>query len=238
MNMAIAAYQLNLVRRNSRSDIAENNKLIQEGKLSPERLDQHSTDLSCLVSGDNLSSFSDYTNGIMIGEGTYHNTPCQGLQLGFALSLSNNPLVEKILEENLGKKGAIKKITREQAKELVKTRVLEGIKLIDLGCGEYPLFARIAKRLGAEVYTADFIPSKELKIDSESVHIHVDFGNSGASRSIADIAGKDLDLVTQAHLESDGFYGAPRIAYDLLKVGGFYYAPAKGITNSLYRKAK
>jgi len=75
-----------------------------------------------------------------------------------ALAMSNNPAMEDLLKKI--KKGKVdwQNFNPEPLRE---ANVLQGMKILDLGCGWTPTFARTARRLGADVYTVDVIPADE-----------------------------------------------------------------------------
>lgn len=175
----------------------------------------------------------DYTgHGKTLGVDSVHNSRLCGHQFLFALALSQHPLVWKEVqtEDHL------------DFKKLMDGKVLDGMKIIDLGCGYMPGFARCTRYLGADTYTVDIIPSDKFesydllfpdeyrKMEADN-HIILDLNTDGALEEIIKITGGDFDLVTQAHLNADTQYNGRFmacylgriIAKGLLKQGGAYY---------------
>lgn len=166
-----------------------------------------------------------------IGDGTYTNTGLSSNQLIFAMLLSGHPLVMKLLEEDV----TLKTFDPEP---LRRAQILQGMKILDLGCGDKPAFVRVARRLGADAYTVDVTPANALESygmsndDKElelSRHIQLDLREACAAERIASLTGVDLDLVTEALLKSGlgsyRFSGGKALAMKLLKNGGFHFEP-------------
>lgn len=90
-----------------------------------------------------IHGFSQYTGlGEHLGSGNVSNSFLAGMQFLYALALSPHPFLDD----------------PERAKnvpELEKRQVLEGMRMLDLGCGHHPTFARCSRVFGAQVYTVD-----------------------------------------------------------------------------------
>lgn len=178
------------------------------------------------------------------GSSTQENTPLAVSQLLFALALTQHHLLEKISDIELDQL-PLKK-SREKFKELVDNKVLNKIKILDLGCGPQPTFARIGRALGADIHTADILGSEDFEYaDKDNVdpqiieaevknHIKVDLNSEEAIKIIEDNTGGNFDLITEAHLKTGGSSkGLPywiracergkKIGLPLLKQGGIYF---------------
>jgi len=182
----------------------------------------------------------EYTGVGKLGQSTIFNSPMTTDQIIFAMLLGGHPLVLELLEKEFGWKDFDPAPLRE-------ARVLAGMKILDLGCGIKPLFARVARKLGADVYTVDVIPadcfpdyflshSKKDKQDEIAKHIQLDLNGDGAVEEIKKRSGGGFDLVTESQLHLgaswDKFggrvtcnYGKP-IAMQLLKTGGYHFHAA------------
>lgn len=153
-----------------------------------------------------------------IGVETMYNSPHQGSQMVMALAMSHDPRIEQILHAEVAPvfnvRGPIKNFLEKWG------GVLNGLKIIDLGCGFTPSFARAARELGAEVYTVDVIPADKFdnyhtvnSFSNEPIpketekmnvarkfHIQIDLAQPNALEKIIEVTGGDFDLVTEAHL--------------------------------------
>jgi hypothetical protein len=184
------------------------------------------------------------------GENGYiDNTAYQAYQLAFAFAISKHPSLEKLAKEALDinhnlrcdmKSEEIQQFCDNLAKELIDKRVLNGMKILDFGCGEIPTFASGARKLGAESYTIDIVdPSRILeekyKKEILDYHIFLDLNDKNALEIIKDRTGGEFDLTTASCIYTGGglaeFAGrgvAPGIqdmALSLTKKGGFYFLP-------------
>lgn len=193
-----------------------------------------------LDTGAGIKAFTGYT-GVCnpLGYSTCYNSPASAKQLEFALVLSGHPLVQELIEDN--------SITpwNFNAEPLIDAKVLRGMKILDLGCGYEPTFARCARSLGGEVYTLDVIPANELNFYNDfekgftqrdrdvelEKHIEANLNHPNILGTIIKKAGKEFTLVTSAHLESGGGYNGKEfyppynteeIAMSLLKPRGVY----------------
>ena len=184
------------------------------------------------------SRFDFYYPGVSsMGTGTEHNSPLIIDQLMFALVLTQRPIVLEILDND--------SIDWQTYKvdHLVEAKVLSGYKILDMGCGYLPTFARAARYLGANVYTVDVettdsfknrkrMKPDQLKLEDEN-HIVLDLNSENALEILLKRTNGEFDLVTSAHLETWGRYGpnndvsppnnAKNIAMALLKQEGIYY---------------
>lgn len=175
--------------------------------------------------------FKDY-DGLNEGVGRalddFHNSHLTGEQLKLAIAMSTHPLVEKLLtsfEET--------RPFNYNPTSLIENKVLNGLRIIDLGCGYKPAFARVARILGARVHTVDKIGADEficrlsknkekpMRENDRKFHIPIDLCNPLSIKYILEKTGK-VDLVTEANLSADGFREGENIALPLLREGGIY----------------
>lgn len=96
-----------------------------------------------------------------LGSSTEMNSPLTVEQLAFTLALSSHSTVEQLLAHIESRKINSDNFVPNRLKE---DRVLQGIKILDLGCGEEPAFSRCAREFGAEVFTVDVIASSDFEI--------------------------------------------------------------------------
>lgn len=188
-----------------------------------------------------------YTSHHPIGCGRCDNTSWASDQLALTLVMSDSPLVYEIMKS---RKRDPEKFDPEP---LVKAKILKGMKILDLGCGWIPAFARCTRALGADTYTVDVIPANRFcyysdnafedcynihknhlerkRLDAEK-HIKVNLKNKKALDIILQATHGNFDLVTSAHMEDSGlykgrFYTPPdnidEIVFALLKPKGLYY---------------
>jgi len=162
-----------------------------------------------------------------LGISTIYNTNFCSDQVEIAMLMSDHLLIRELLESNI-------RGEEFDPDPLRRAQILEGMRILDMGCGNLPTFARCARRFGAEVYTVDLISADEFysvnyyftKDDVETermCHIQLDLGKPGVVEVIRERSGGEFDLVTEAHLETDGCYKGRDIAFPLLKQGGIYF---------------
>lgn len=183
--------------------------------------------------------FCYYFTGIQkcIGTSIWTNTEGAALQLLFALAMSQHPSIyECVSPEN--------KLDSKWAKRLAYEQVLKGMKILDLGCSDEPVFARCARRLGADSYTSDIMPvdgfryhprffTEEDRKTEIAKHICLDLNSANAAGAIKNKFGGDFDLVTESLLDAGSWNKAgynscdkgDKIALPLLKEDGLYYYP-------------
>lgn len=179
--------------------------------------------------GYGIPGLREYTGvGNPLGSSTCVNTPFAADQFQFALAMSKHPLVEDLISDESINPWNFNPIP------FIEAKVLEGMKILDLGCGHQPTFARCSRLFGAEVYTVDRIPSsiftvynvpegqREVEIQN---HFQMELPMLPYDcRDIKiDIGEEDFDLVTEAHASTDGFHSGEQVAYPLLKEGGLRY---------------
>lgn len=190
-----------------------------------------------------------------IGNSTTENSWMAARQLEFAFALSLHPLVEKfslleasrypVIKEKTDKYEIIRpsEETKKQEerfareiKKLIESHVMRQLKILDLGCGHSPTFARVARASGANVYTVDLFDLEygdESEINPQIIkeeiekHIKLDLNSPQAIETLEHITGGNFDLVTEAHLGTGGttaaFDKGKKIGWPLLKIGGIYF---------------
>ena len=161
-----------------------------------------------------------------LGGETYLNTSLSLSQFCMALIMSRHPLIESL---NASSKGFN---FEKYFLELEKQQILSGLKLLDIGCGSQPVFARMSRALGASVFTVDRIGadklyvidskknSKEQVVEQES-HIQVDMHSENATKVIKERSGGDFNLVSACLF--DGLSVSNKEAGELLQVGGILH---------------
>lgn len=182
-----------------------------------------------------IDGFEDILDGQPLGGGLFDNHTGSARQLIFALTISPNLEIAKIVDKgNPGNSGALIKQLRDK-------QVLSDLKIIDLGCGSGS-FAVAAKTLGAEVYTADAV---DLYRDRKALlngHVVINFNDKDAASRLQRETGGNFDLVTEniiGHGWNEKVRLIPkeqfvptirRIAETLLKRGGYLYGDEFGMT--------
>ena len=125
---------------------------------------------------------------------------------------------------------------------LKRKKALSGLKVIDLGCGILPAFARCAREFGAEVYTVDvlaaemlvqdYLPDQRSKTLERESHIRADLNRRESIEYILERSDGPFDVATSAKLDacsdnSGELIFAPEnvwgIAWSLLKPKKTYY---------------
>jgi hypothetical protein len=179
-----------------------------------------------------------------LGSGSLFNSPFVSGQLLMALLLPKpetsrpHPEVMNLLENDSIAPG------EADIEALRRAQPLSGLKILDLGCGEIPSFARAARKLGAEVYTVDVIPADAFKSSPEylseegrevegKMHVECDLNSPDALRIIGERTFGFFDFVTEALLDvptkiagraGEVFSNIGReLSGALLKRGGFYF---------------
>ncbi len=184
-----------------------------------------------------------------IGFSSIENSPMASSELMFSLALTAHPLVEELVNIDESRFKYLEKSEQDtKFLELVKSKVLKGFKILDLGCGHSPTFARVARALGAEVYTVDQFEADKFEYDHKGkikksiiskevrAHIALDLNSRDAVQMIKDRTGGDFDLVAEAHLTTEGFFDGIKIATPLLKQGGIHFDPTNGYNAAVKNK--
>jgi hypothetical protein len=176
-----------------------------------------------------IPEFQAYTgNGQDVGQGSIYNSPVTAAQLEYALAMTNAPLLAGMIRSPLGRKGF-------EIKRLIDEQIMSGMKLLDLGSGPVPVFARCCRYMGADVWTVDkeavtshyeeiFFPKEQQQIEHDR-HIQVNLAEPFAVRVIQERTHGGFNLVTEANLDADGFRKTGEMAMELLTSGGVYFHP-------------
>lgn len=163
-----------------------------------------------------------------VGEGNiFYNSHMTLDQLQYALAMTRHPVIKEIAKPGFDK-------SKFDAKILVENKVMAGMKILDLGCGPYPVFARCCRAMGADVWTVDLRPVGELYFEEKLFteeqrdlevqrHIQIDLSSELAPRTIKDKSGGDFNLAAEVQLRGDEFFEGKNIGMVLLKKGGVYY---------------
>lgn len=177
-----------------------------------------------------VDGFEDVLPNEPLGGGYWNNSWGTESQLVFALSISQNPNIQRIINQP-------RVLTsRDTITALRQQRVLSGMKIMDLGCGRVPAFALAARTLGATVYTADYAVLHDGDETALSSHTVVDLNAPDALEKLTRATGGGFDLVTEhiigGTLDSPDHLLTPeseivlKIGDGLLKKGGYlYYSP-------------
>lgn len=166
-----------------------------------------------------------------LGDDLFNNTSGTIIQMFFTLCLAKHPTIDEVLKSDSATAYTL------DISRLVKDKVLAGIKILDLGCGEFPTYARCVRALGANTYTADYKeiwdPPANKKTAEKENHIIVDFNSDDAIPILLERIGGNFDLVTTSicvptplgprKLKEPSKERKEEIALALLKLGGTYY---------------
>jgi len=180
-----------------------------------------------------LSEFRKYT-GLeeAPGEGgPLYNSRTTLYQFIYVLAMTQHPLVKEIV----GRSKDNKLEDQLDAAQLVKAKIMQGMKILDLGCGIKPVFARCCRALGAQVWTVDAKPAVHFEFNRELFtreqreiellnHININLVAAEAATIIQQKTGGNFNLAIEANLIADGFDEADLISMPLLKKGGVHVA--------------
>ena len=207
--------------------------MIREAYATPEQLYAVKQRWAQLFGDGRIPGLEPYTGiGKTLGSTPAFCSRYNAMQFLALLSLSHDP-----------GKVSMEKVDMEILRE---NQILKGIKVIDLGCGHIPSFARCARAFGAQAYTADIIGAHEFAyfdgFDDGMVaaerqnHVQVDLRRDSSIDQILKSAQGHFDVVTSSMLKDEASrYGkvieAPhnveKIAVSLLKPRGIYYQAEK-----------
>ncbi len=183
-----------------------------------------------------------------LGAGEVYNTQDSAYQLVLSISMADHPVIADVL--GLPKYDGDDESIARVVGRMTEEKILDGVRILDLGCGLIPTFARSARRLGADVYTVDVILptafeySRELfpedaRDAEQKDHFAIDLNQRNAGKKIAKKFGSDFDLVTSAYIEEGAhfgcgieahFYGGSGFAKQFLGQNGVYFGThASGI---------
>ena len=136
----------------------------------------------------------------------WYNTPLALDQVEWTLALTRHPLVRGFAAPT----GPHPSVSEG---DLVAAQLLQGMRILDLGCGREPTFARVARALGAHVTTVDVIGPESLRFDrghfsaaeqeaERANHLTIDLMAADAADRILAFGVEGFDLVTSANLEA------------------------------------
>jgi len=165
----------------------------------------------------------------------FYNTGITFSQLLYTLAMTRHPLVKGITDSEFDD-------SKFDAKELIEQKIMKGMKILDLGSGPRPVFARCCRAMGADVWTVDKPPrlfgtyefrtnrkllSKEQCELEDKRHIEIDLTSKKATDVIKEKSRGEFNLVTEANLIGPGLHTDEQkrsVAMPLLKKGGVYYS--------------
>lgn len=132
-------------------------------KIRKEKLRKRMFLLMKVVGYEPADAFDSYYTRIWnpLGSSTTTNTPLTINQVCLSLAMSNHPAVDDLLHKIENGEVMLGNFDPEI---LAKAEVERGIRILDLGCGPSPTFARVARRMGADVYTVDVIPASKFDL--------------------------------------------------------------------------
>ncbi|MEK9181421.1 MAG: hypothetical protein AAB786_00130 [Patescibacteria group bacterium] len=161
-------------------------------------------------------------------ENIFYNSRITFYQLLWAMAITKHPLIKEIVKPKYDK-------SKFDAKILVEQQIMAGMKILDLGCGPIPVFARCARAMGADVWTVDLKSAEEFSFNENSFtlkqraleiqkHIQLDLKSAEAINIIRQRSLGNFNLVTEANLDyidESAFSGFEGInVLPLLKRGG------------------
>jgi len=229
-------------------------KIIQDGELILSRLNI----LERAFPLDDPAPFKDFEGSTLgwnyEGQWAIYNTHLSERQLLFLLAAVADSVSGEVLDSLKNRSKWANALSYEEKEDFVKEveqkQPFVGLKVLDLGCGKWPVLARVMRKLGATVYTADQISkeyiakryihnlekrepkeSEEREIKTEQAsHIQVNLSDRDAVKKIEEIAGVNFDYVTESNLDTDfdyEKYGAP---------GAMGTTAGSGLASKLLRK--
>ncbi len=165
----------------------------------------------------------------------YFNSITTLRQLIYAMAMTRHSLIKNMVKEIDERNFDASKFN---AKVLVENQIMAGMKILDLGCGHIPVFARCCRAMGADVWTVDICAANEFISKKESFsteqqdlektkHIFLNLKSSEDANAIIKKSLGNFNLVTQANSMATFINGstAKSMALSLLKKGGVYQDP-------------
>lgn len=189
-----------------------------------------------------IPGLEDVLHGKMLGEGKYHNTVGTINQLCGAIAFANHPVANNMLSLDRSRDNRAE-ITRRVA-ILRDEQVLDGMRILDLGCG-VPYFAAAATALGGTTYTADAEDLTGHFPEQSERHSQVDLREPDAVDEIRRTTGESFDFVTeqitaplpsQDHVSAPSRFAIVNIATPLLRSGGLLAAHTYGLSEHGYER--
>ena len=213
---------------------------VESEEVRRERLRETTMEIWDALGGDHQELFDSRCTGVdePLGRASVLNTPLALIQMDFVMAMKEkHPLVQEILSKDFNREAF-------KLEGLTESKIFSDLKILDLGCGYEPTFARSARYLGADVYTVDVVSAddfvsndsfpQELKDLEKMKHIQKNLNSLDAPELIMERTGGDFDLVTEAHLFSSyggikrpDEYKLPDMSMKWLKKDGIYFSATK-----------
>ena len=122
-------------------------------------------------------------------------------------------------------------VTSKAIEVLVQKKALRGMKILNLGCGTDPVLARTLRAMGALVFTADIKPASAFAITADRLnsvfaraerehHVVLDLRTPDWPEKILKATGGNFDIVTEAHLRTEGVLLEEASVLRLTRKGG------------------
>ncbi len=168
--------------------------------------------------GNTMPGLEEYTGqDRSIGEGSiYHNSRVTLYQFLYSLALTRHSLVKKISSPDF-KKSDFK------IKDLVDNKIMKGMKILDLGSGPIPVFSRVCRAMGADIWTVDEEDFSDAYNEAEKkYHITIGLGDKNALSTILKKTSGNFNLVSEAALIPPCNFYRP-VILPLIKRGGVWY---------------
>lgn len=163
-----------------------------------------------------------------IGQGSYYNTNMSVGQLSTVLAVCGHPIIDDILRWKKDEPDSIDKI--------IDAQVLDWLKILDIGCGLKPIFARYSRALGATVFTLDKESSESFKTNEEcdqskrdeekEHHIELNIHNNSSPEVVYQRTRGNFDYITSAAIFEDWWMqtlSGMKIIQKNIKSGGLFY---------------
>jgi hypothetical protein len=176
---------------------------------------------------------------------SFYNTIATYYEFLTALAMTRSPLLQEMMDEAAKHPKSQTEEDREKLSTiwnprlLVENKIMQGMKILDLGSGPEPVFARVSRAMGAEVWTVDsgaipadyynarkLLPEEQQEME-QAHHIVLDLNDPSADEVLQEKTGGDFNFIGQANLlrtkyedKEPGWRVAERLNLKLLKNGG------------------
>ena len=140
-------------------------------------------------------------SGFPLGYGSTNNMYSTVHQIFSAFAISGHPLVDGRISDGTF-------FDEKSIKRFIDQKVLEGLKVLDLGCGTWPVFARAVRVFGGTAYTVDLKESSEFYYGPEheyrsgygqierAHHLAQDLTSESIVEKILELSRGNFDLVS------------------------------------------
>jgi len=182
--------------------------------------------------------------------GTFYNTIATYYEFLTALAMTRSSILKEMMDEAAKYPYFRPKTETDREKlspiwdphRLVENKIMQGMKILDLGSGPQPVFARVSRAMGAEAWTVDSGPipgnyinaksdwkllSKEQQEMEQAHHIVLDLNDLSAADVLEEKTGGNFNFIGQANLLSTKYEDkdpewrvVERLDLKLLKNGG------------------